>query len=332
MKASHFIAILAVALSCNFSVHRAAGDIVAFGSGGNQFNIEFVAIGNPGNAADTTGLPNPAGSVAYNFNMGKFEVSRDMVDKANTLGGLGISLADMTNYGGSGVNRPATGVSWNEAARFVNWLNTSTGNQPAYKFTFQPGDGGYSANADIVPWVSGDTGYDPNNVYRNSQARYVLPSVNEWYKAAYYNPATGTYSDYPTGSDTAPTPVASGTAPGTAVYGNQAGPADITLAGGLSFYGTMGQGGNAIELEETDADLVNDTGSSARGARGGSFSSSASSLLASNRGSRGPATDNSSVIFGFRVASLPASVPEPSAFLFGSILTIGFLLRKKLVC
>jgi hypothetical protein len=34
-----------------------------FGSGDNTFDIEFVTIGNPGNAADTTGNPNPAGSV-----------------------------------------------------------------------------------------------------------------------------------------------------------------------------------------------------------------------------------------------------------------------------
>ncbi|NDB96396.1 MAG: DUF5011 domain-containing protein, partial [Verrucomicrobia bacterium] len=34
-----------------------------FGSGTNQFSIDFVTIGNPGNPADTTGNPNPAGSV-----------------------------------------------------------------------------------------------------------------------------------------------------------------------------------------------------------------------------------------------------------------------------
>ena len=40
--------------------------VVSFGSGvGNTFNMEFVTIGNPGNAADTTGAPNPAGAVGY---------------------------------------------------------------------------------------------------------------------------------------------------------------------------------------------------------------------------------------------------------------------------
>jgi len=39
------------AMSC---VDAVAGT-VTFGSGTNQFNMEFVKIGNPGNAADTTG-------------------------------------------------------------------------------------------------------------------------------------------------------------------------------------------------------------------------------------------------------------------------------------
>lgn len=31
------------------------------GSGDNAFSMDFVTIGNPNNAADTTGVPNPAG-------------------------------------------------------------------------------------------------------------------------------------------------------------------------------------------------------------------------------------------------------------------------------
>ncbi len=104
--------------------------------------MEFVEIGDPGNAADATGNPNPAGAVPYVYNMGKFEVSRDMITKANMVGSLAITMSDMSSVGGNGVNRPATGVSWNEAARFVNWLNTSEGFSPAYKFEFQPGEGG----------------------------------------------------------------------------------------------------------------------------------------------------------------------------------------------
>jgi hypothetical protein len=100
-----------------------------FGSGDNQFSIDFVRIGNPGNVADTTGSPNPAGSVAYNYNIGKYEISRDMISKANLEGNLGITMEDMTSYGGNGANKPATGISWFEVAKFVNWLNTSEGDR-----------------------------------------------------------------------------------------------------------------------------------------------------------------------------------------------------------
>ena len=95
-----------------------------FGSGANAFNIDFVTIGNPGNAADTTGAPNPAGSVGYVYNLSKNEVSRDMITKANTAAGLGITLADTASYvGGNFAGRAATGISWNEAAstRVIGW-------------------------------------------------------------------------------------------------------------------------------------------------------------------------------------------------------------------
>jgi hypothetical protein len=234
MTTNRFVALTFAALLYTASARSAAGD--TFGSGANTFDIEFVSIGNPDNAADTTGLPNPAGKVNYAYRMGKFEISEQMIDKANALSGLGITVF------GRGPDKPATSVSWNAAARFVNWLNTSTGSTPAYKFAIQPGEAGYHSNPNLLLWDESDPGYNANNRFRNSRARYFLPSADEWYKAAYYDPTSGVYFDYPTGSNSAPTPVASGTAAGTAVYNGQVGPADITLAGGLSAYGTMGQG------------------------------------------------------------------------------------------
>jgi sulfatase modifying factor 1 len=131
-------------------------------------------------------------------------------------------------------------VAWSEAARFTNWLNTSQGFPAAYKFHKQPGDRFYSARETNSLWVPGDDGFDPDNPFRNSQAKYFLPSADEWYKAAYYDPnangGVGGYWDFPTGSDAEPTAVASGTDPGTAVYSQtiEQGPADVTQAGGLS--------------------------------------------------------------------------------------------------
>ena len=299
-----------------------------FGTGTNQFTIDFVNIGNPGNAADTL---YPSGKVDYVYRMGTYEISRDMITKANAAGSLGITLADMTSYGGNVGTHPATGVSWNEAARFVNWLNTSQGFSPAYKFSVQPGEGGYSANANILLWESGDAGYNTANRFRNDLARYVLPSVDEWYKAAYYDPGKpggAGYWDYPTGSDTTPTAVGSDTAAGTAVYKQSynSGPADITLAGGLSPLGTMGQGGNVQEWEETEYDLTNDSAGSSRGVRGGIWYGDPYGLQSSYRSSYGP--EGGIGFSGFRVAS----VPEPGSITLlaaGALGLLGFAWRRR---
>jgi formylglycine-generating enzyme required for sulfatase activity len=274
--------------------------------------MDFVTIGNPGNAADTTGSPNPAGSVPYTYNLGKYEVSRGQIDKANAAGSLGITLQDMSSYGGNGVNRPATGISWYEAAKFVNWLNTSTGGTAAYKFvggTFQL-------------WSSTDAGYNASNLFRNSNAKFWLPTTDEWYKGA-YGKADGSWSNFPNGTDSAPTAVAGGTAANTAVYdGQQSGFADITSAGGLSAYGTMGQGGNVWEWNETAYDGTNDTAGEGRTMRGGALYSGDSSILdASYRPISNPSIEY--YTYGFRVASLP----EPSSLsmlaLGGVVLVLG---------
>jgi hypothetical protein len=305
---SRSILTASAAVLCAFSVPSAHAD--TFGSGLNQFTIDFVTIGNPGNANDsgTTGLySGPYGGVAYEFRMGTYEISEDMIAKANTLGGLLITKDTR------GVNKPATGVSWNEAARFVNWLNTSQGYSVAYKFAVNPGDVGYTsntqANADLALWLSGDAGYDASNPYRNSNARYVLPSEHEWYKAAYYSGSGTLYYDYATGSDVIPTAVASGTGAGTAVYGQSfaAEPADITQGGGLSAYGTMGQNGNVWEWHESAFDGINNSSSESRAVRGGVWLFSEDNLRASNRLGVTRAASNGDL--GFRVAS----VPEPTS-------------------
>ena len=291
-----------------------------FGSGANAFTMDFVTIGNAGNADDDTGY----GSVGYTYRMGVNEVSRGMIDAYNALsGGPTLTMSDMTSYGGNGANRPATGVSWNEAARFVNWLNTSEGYSAAYKFT----TAGFNDN--IALWTISDAGYDPSNPFRNANAHYYLPSEDEWYKAAYYDPnksGGAGYWNYATGSDSAPTAVASGPTSGTAVY-NQTlatGPADITNAGGLSAYGTIAQNGNVWEWGESSAFTApNDSAGEVRVVRGGAWSTNPGNLASSGRANLSPPTENTSV--GFRVAA----VPEPSAFLLTMVGTLGVVLRRK---
>lgn len=318
MKSTRF-AVALLTLSCSiWCVQRAVAD--SFGAGPNAFTIDFVPVGNPGNAADTTGDPNPAGAVGYSYRMGRYEVSRDMVNKANAAGGLTLQMADMSSTGGNGPNQPAVGISWFDAAKFVNYLNTSSGSSPAYKFN----------NLGLMElWQPSDPGYDANNRFRNTRARYFLPSTNEWYKSAYYNPSGSNYVDYATGSNAAPTAVASGTAAGTAVWNQPfaSGPASITQAGGLSAYGTMAQSGNVYEWQETEYDLVNDTVAAGRTIRGGNwddvFPSGMSSTIRSI--SFGPSSGDL-VFVGFRVASV---IPEPSSFLLCLLASGGLLFRRR---
>ena len=198
-----------------------------FGSGGNAFTIDFVPIGNSGNADDAGaggGLySSPYGGVPYVYNMGVTEVSQDWITKATNLG--------MTNVtaGAWAGNQPAANMTWFEAAAFVNFLNTSTGHQAAYQLDV--------GNTTLTVWTSGQAWQaGGENLYRHKDAYYFLPSEDEWYKAAYHknDGVTANYWDYATGSNAIPTAVASGTGAGTAVYNGQPGPVDVNNEGGLS--------------------------------------------------------------------------------------------------
>lgn len=292
----------------------------SFGSSSNTFDIEFVTIGTPGNPADTTGNPNPAGSVNYTYRIGKFEISEDMINKANT-----ISQADGNPLGilhaNRGTNKPATDIDWFEAAEFVNWLNISTGNSPAYKF---------DSNNNFQLWASTDVGYNPTNLYRNSLARYVLPNVDEWYKAAYYDPNNGIYYDYPTGSNTAPDGIDFAGDPNFEVVYSTGGsnplPNDITDVGVLSPFGTAGQGGNALEWEETEFDLINDSASSRRGFRGGTWNVSGE-LRSTNRFGMPPTNQSTIGFTGFRIASIV--IPEPATCGLAIIATLCLAMGRR---
>ena len=286
-----------------------------FGTGANQFSIEFVQVGNPGNAADTTGLPNPVGAVPYVYNIGKYEVSRDMINKANLAGALNIQMFTFVNPDRNSGNKPAAGINWYEAARFANHLNTSSGGTAAYKF---------DENGSFQLWSIGDAGYNPNNPFRNSLAKYFLPNNDEWYKAAYGSPS-GVWFDYPTGSNIAPVGVSSGTDPDTAVYG-QTIIADIDNAGGLSAWGTMAQGGNLREWIETAWDKTNDTANEDRAIRGGPWYNPVENLSSLNWFRATPELEEERN--GIRIAM----VPEPSSLsllLAGGVVLMAGRRRKS---
>ena len=311
-----------------FALHSLAdASVTTFGSGSNQFDMTFVEIGNPGNEAHTGGNPDPAGSVAYAYQIGKYEVSEEIIDKFNASQSVQIYKVSR------GPNKPATHVSWNDAARFVNWLNTSQGHQAAYNFTTS------GENDHIALWSSAEAWQlGGENLFRHKDAFYFLPSSDEWYKAAYYDANTGNYFNYPTGSDTEPTITAGGTDPNTAVYyqTSEQGPAPVTEAGGLSAYGIMGMGGNAVELIETEADLTNDDGSADRMIRGGSFSNTTNLYMGNwNLGTPQHANVEDTAL-GFRVASIVSAddenvIPEPGSLLVWSLLGLaGFHVSRRL--
>ncbi len=271
-----------------------------FGSGSNSFEISFVQISQTNNATDPAS-GNRYGAVPYEYRAGVNEITESMITKATASGLVGVTAGAWTNQ-----NQPAGLLNWFEAAAFVNFLNTNSGKTAAYNLSWSGTVWSMTLQSSNA-WTLGGT-----NLYRNKDAYYFLPSENEWYKAAYYNAAGTNYFSYPTGSSSVPTAVASGTNTGTAVFaGNGVSPtqpAVVTTSGGLSTYGTMGQGGNLREWTESAFDNLNSTANEPRAMRGGYYSALAGTLASTNRDTFDPFLPN--VSFGFRVAS----VPEPSTY------------------
>ena len=273
--------------------------------------IDYVSVGNAGNTADGTGY----GAVSYAYNIGKYEVTNaeyaQFLNAKGASNSNGIFNSNMASYGitqtgSSGSfsynvtsgfeNKPVVYVSWYDAARFTNWLGNGQGGGDME-------DGAYT--------LSGNTGI----VTVNSSANVYLPSEDEWYKAAYYNGDTASYSLYPNGQDSITTADAN--------YNLRvAASTDVgTYAGDPSFYGTFDQGGNVWEWN--DAVI-----GSSRGLRGGSWSSGGGNLASSDRLIFGPSNEINNI--GFRVASSSLSaVPEPSSLLSTAGLLGGALLLRR---
>ena len=113
-------------------------------------------------------------------------------------------------------------------------------------------------------------------ITRNADAGIVIPTENEWYKAAYYNPANQTYWEFPTASNVKPTadPVPGGPDSANFIPGGWPNPdyADslghLTNVGAftsaVSSYGTYDQGGDSLQWNES---LIGTN----RGIRGGQY-------------------------------------------------------------
>jgi hypothetical protein len=295
----------------------------SFGSGGNAFTIDFVTVGNAGNADDAGAgggsYSSPYGGVAYTYRMGAYEISEEMITKATNLG--------MTNVtaGAWSASQPAANMTWYEAAAFVNWLNTSSGHQAAYDLTYS---GGWSMGL----WSSGDAWQlGGENLYRHKDAFYFLPSEDEWYKTAYHqnDGVTANYWDYATGSNSIPDGIDfNGDTAFDAVFqqgysGSQ--PNSVSNVGIASPYGTYGQNGNVWEWSESAYSAPNDSSSEAREQRGGYWVGPEGYLRSSFRYGGAPTFEDDAI--GFRVAS----VPEPSAavLMMGGLATLLLKRRRK---
>ena len=85
---------------------------------------------------------------------------------------------------------PVFDVTWGDAARFANWLQNG-----------QPTNLGEAAGSTETGayTLNGATSQSAlMAISRNAGATYFIPSENEWYKAAYFNPSNSTYWTYPT--------------------------------------------------------------------------------------------------------------------------------------
>ena len=280
-----------------------------FGTGSNQFDIDFVTI---------SGATNPTsgyGIVDGDYRMGTFEITNDQYSKFAAGLGVPVTGTPSTAYDQSpsytAPNVPSNCTSWYEAAQFVNWLNTSTGHQAAYKFTGTQGTSGYALATWSVAEADGGT-----NLYRHKDAFYFLPTEDEWVKAGYWNGTS--LQTYATVGDVVPT------AGVDSNYDYVVGQPWDVGSGSEELNGTFDMMGNVWEWMESPYSGTSYGGGFSRGLRGGSYYLDDLDLASSYRYGYYPYLESN--YFGFRVAS---EVPEPCSIALLSLGGLALLKRRR---
>jgi formylglycine-generating enzyme required for sulfatase activity len=266
------------------------------------FDIDFVPISGSTNPTSGQGIVNK------DYRMGTKEITNAQWYKFKGAYGAVTgtpSYAYDQNPSWPGSSVPTNCVSWYEAAQFVNWLNTSKGYQAAYKFTNEIHTSFYTLGV----WSSQEA--DGTNLYRNKNAKYFLPTENEWVKAAYWNGTNLQY--YATIGNVYPTQ--GNGSNGGWNYGNTTGQPWAVGSGSQELNGTYDMMGNVWEWMESPWSTGEYSSGSYRLFRGVSFYDD----YVFGRQVIEPYDEFSRL--GFRIAS----IPEPASLL---LLGLGGLLIR----
>ena len=336
------------------SLGLAALACLPFGSIASAEAIQWVTVGDPGNAPDTTTY----GDVSTSFRIMRYEfTNQQYTDFLNSVATIvdnyGLYHPNMGSSARGGItqstvnddyfyavkpnmgDKPVNFVSWFDAARVANWY------QNGAMISSNTEDGAYT--------LDGATSGNAPGV--NNGATFYIPTVDQWYKAAYYKGGSTNagYWTYATQSNTAPTavnativgsgtsgivsPVTSGNYANydyAASWNGQTG--NVTTVGtngGPSAYGAFDMSGNVTEWND-----LNGTTDPSRGLWGGRWNFGVVALLPSDGYPDDPSRENDAI--GFRLASpLSSSVPEIDPNSLGSVLalvlgSLGLLERRRL--
>ncbi len=236
-------------------------------------DIDFVDVGNAGNEPDSRVMSDGTtghGSVGYEYRIGKYEVTNSQWNAFVAAAGAPTgspSNAYENDPEFTGGQQPTTNVSWYEAIQFCNWLTSGDKSEGVYLFS--------GNNSNPASYL----GVDRETALLAYGTIYVLPTEDEWYKAAYHknDNATGNYWLYPTQSDDVPSNDLMDPDPGNNANFYQDGYTVPSVDGWVTDvgefenspgpYGTFDQGGNVWEWTET---LINPQYNS-RLVRGGSY-------------------------------------------------------------